>query len=103
MRTAAFFFFANVLGSRLFKTHLGEVGSFLASRVTTTNDGERFLPEDWNGTIADCASRDTGLPVGLFAGQVQTPCARTGRNDDRVGSFRIFELSTLAPVLEGAF
>lgn len=57
-------------------------GSLLASAVATTDNGQRLLPEDGNGTVADGASRDTGLPVLLLSREIETLGGSTSSDND---------------------
>ena len=98
---------------------------FFSSRVTATNDGQRFVPkyqniniklcatmlqglrydepEDRHCTVTDSASTDSTLPVDVFALEVQTFRARTSCNNDGIGCFWFLALFTLAPILERSF
>lgn len=82
---------------------LGQVGRLLRCRVSSSDDGQGFVPEDGDGAITDGTGRDSGLPVGILAGQVQSFGRSTGSDDDGVGGLEIgVLLFTLPPVLEGS-
>lgn len=51
---------------------LCEESGLLGGGVTTTNDEERLVAEDGDGSVADSAGRDTVLPVLVLAGEVKT-------------------------------
>lgn len=82
---------------------LGQEHGLLSSRVTTTNDKEWLVTEDWDGTVADSTGTDTVLPVLLLTGQVQTLSVGTGSHDDGIGSAGrrgVGAISVLLPDLE---
>lgn len=64
---------------------LGEEHGLLSCRITSTNDNQGLLPEDWGGTIAHGAGGDTVVPVLLLAGEAQTTGDSAGGDDDGVG------------------
>ena len=73
---------------------------FLGCRVTTTDHGQRFLPEYRNCTIANGAGADPALPIYIFARQPHPLRAGTRGNDDRIGCLWLVILLLLAPVPE---
>ena len=82
---------------------LGQEHGLLSGGVTTTNDEEWLVTEDWNGTVADSTGTDTVLPVLLLTGQVQTLSVGTGSHDYGIGSAGrrgIGTISVLLPDLE---
>lgn len=84
------------------ETRLGQVDRFFAGRVSTTDDSQGLLAEDGNGSIADGARRDAGLPVRVFSGEVHATSGSTGRDDERVTSLGFLILGVFAPEFEGS-
>lgn len=69
-----------------------QIRRFFSRRVSSTDDRERLIPEDRYGSIADSTSRDTGLPVSLFARQIQSLGGSSGGNDDGIGGLKVASL-----------
>lgn len=55
-------------------------------------------PEDWDSTVANSTGTNARLPVRLLALEVQSLCARTGRNDDRIRRLGLLILLHLPPI-----
>lgn len=84
---------------------LGEEHGLLGGGVTTTDDVQGLVAEDWHSTVADGAGTDTILPVLLLAGQVQATGVGTGSNDNGVrgvGRLAAGAVVPFSPHLEGS-
>ena len=77
--------------------------SLLGGRISTSDDGQRLVSEDWDGTVADRTGGDTALPVGVLSGEEQSFGRSSRGEDDSVGSHEfVLLLLALGPVFEGA-
>ena len=74
--------------------------SLLCSGITTTDDGQRFVPEDRNRTVANGTCADATLPIGIFALETHTLRTCTGCDDDGVGRLSLLVFLALTPVTE---
>jgi len=80
---------------------LCQVGRLFRCRITTSDDGEGFVPKDGHCTVTYGTGRDAALPISLLAGQIQSFGRSTGGDDDGIGRLEIGVLFfPLSPVLE---
>ncbi|KAH3671846.1 hypothetical protein OGAPHI_000032 [Ogataea philodendri] len=79
---------------------LGKEQSFFTGRVTSSNDGQRLVSENWNSTVTNGTGRDTLLPVSLFSWQVESLGRGTSGDDDGIGGDWLGVLVELCPELE---
>lgn len=84
------------------RAHLGQVHSLLTRRVSTSDDGQRLVPEDRNSSITHCTRGDTTLPVRLLSREIETAGRGSGCDDDCVGRFGSSFLGSFSPELERA-
>ena len=84
-------------------TTIGKLTSRLfCCRITTTDDGQRLVPEDGDSAVADCTCTDAALPICSFAFETEPLRTRSCSNDDCVSGLWFLVFLTLSPVPERA-
>jgi len=74
--------------------------SLLSSGITTTDNSQRFVPEDGDRAVTDGTCADATLPIGIFTLESHTLRTGTSSDDDGVSRLGFLVFLTLAPVSE---